>query len=110
MSPDIKEDQTSCVTLFLSLFISKSVDSCGLMNDCRLRCLRLARVEGPGGEQDACCSVGLCVGKSDTEKQTRSSDTAGLVRNVTDSVGGRGIDSSPWLSHPRPLPHSHSKQ
>lgn len=25
---------------------------------------------------------------------------AGLVRNVTDSVGRSGMDSSPWLSHP----------
>lgn len=40
------------------------------------------------------------VGKNEAEQQTGSTDRAGLVRNVTDSVGRRGMNSSAWLSHP----------
>lgn len=49
--------------------------------------------------QEARCTVEL-VGKFEPEQRTRSSDRVGLVRNVTDSAGRSGLDSSPWISDP----------
>ena len=46
-------------------------------------------------------SVLVSVGKNDTEWQTRSPDTAGSARNVSDSIGRSGMDSPPRLPHPQ---------
>ncbi len=63
-------------------------------------CLFGLRLEVKGLDRIGCMCESDCVGKNDTEKQTRSSDMAGLVRNVSDSAERSGMDSFPWLSRP----------